>query len=124
MESLRPYQIEVLPRMDILNYKVSGYIKTEDDFRQFIREVTVIIKQSGHRKVLSDARNLKGIRPGVIGAIRVVEEDFSQELWGKKIAVIEREENIGNMKHREIVALNRGYTLKYFTDPAEAEAWL
>ena len=118
------YQIEIIPRQDVLSYKVSGYIRTEDDFRQFIREVTVIIKQSGHRKVLSDARNLKGIRPGVIGAIRVVNEAFSTDLWGKRIAVIERVENIGNMKHREIVALNRGYTLKYFIDPAEAEAWL
>ena len=124
MESLRPYQIEVLPRMDILNYKVSGYIKTEDDFRQFIRDVNVIIIQSGHKKILADCRSLEGFRPGVLGAIQVVEEAFSPEVRGKRIAIIEREENIGNMKHREIVALNRGYTLKYFTDPAEAEAWL
>lgn len=124
MENQKPYHIEIIPRQDILSYKVSGYIRTEDDFHQFIREVNVIIKQSCHTKILSDARNLEGIRPGATGAIKVVEEGFSPELKGYRIAVIEREENIGNMKHREIVASNRGFTLKYFTSSEEAEAWL
>ena len=124
VESLRPYQIEVLPRMDILNYKASGYIKTEEEFLQFIHDVYVIINQSGHKKVLADCRSLEGIRPGSLRAIKDVEEAFSPQAIGVRVAVIEREENIVTMKHREYVAYNRGYTLKYFIDPAEAEAWL
>ena len=124
MEPPKPYQIEIIPRTDILNYTVSGYVNTEDDFHQFIRDVNVIILQSGHIKVLADCRNLEGFRPGALGAIKVVERDFLPEVRGRRIAVIEREENIGNMIHREIVASNRGYILKYFTNSEEAEAWL
>ena len=124
MEDLKPYHIEILHRMDILNYKVAGFIKTEYEFFQYIRDVNEIIKQSDNNKVLADCKKLEGFRPGVVGAIRVVDEAFSPEMRCKKIAVIEREENYENLKHREIVAYNRGYTLKYFTDRPDAEAWL
>lgn len=124
MKNPESYQIEILPRQDILSYKVTGYVRTEHDFHQFIHDVNEIIKQSIQKKVLADIRNLEGFRPDIFGAIRVVEEGFSRELWGRRIAIIEREENIGNMKQRETVAWNRGYSLKYFTSAKEAEAWL
>jgi hypothetical protein len=124
VEGLKQYQIEVLHRTDILHYRVAGIIKTEYEFFQYIRDVNVIIKHSDNKKVLADCKNLEGFRPGVVGAIRVVDEAFSPVMRCKKIAVIEREENHDNLKHREIVAYNRGYTLEYFTDHQSAEAWL
>ena len=62
MGNQKPYRSEIVSRQDILNYKVSGYIETEDDFRQFIREANEIIKRSGHLKVLADCKNLEGYR--------------------------------------------------------------
>jgi len=68
-------------------------------------------------------RDLAGVRPGVMGAIAMV-ENFPPELARVKTAAIAREEHRETMRHRENAAINRGFNVKYFTDIEEARAWL
>lgn len=121
-----PYRIEsvVLEDTGTLMYQLTGKISSEDEFHQMMREITDIISASDCQRVLCDASGLEGIRPNINEAINVVENDFLETMRRLRIAVLERPENMRSTRYRETVAVNRGFTLKYFFDRAEAETWL
>jgi len=118
-----PYQIRYTLEGGILWLKTTGTLRTEADFHRFAQDAIAIILQSGAKKVLSDVRDLAGPRPGVLGAVTLV-ESFPPALLRVKMAAVERIENRETMRHRENAAVNRGFTVKYFTDPEQALTWL
>src|SRR5512141_1527180 len=91
--------------------------------RRAIKEVGRCCRQSGCRRVFADAR-------GHVGEIDVLElhqigEIISREIpGGCRVAVVVSEARLGMDRHLETVAVNRGVSLRLFTDCDDASRGL
>lgn len=88
-----------------------------------IKEVGSCCRQTGYRRVLADAR-------GHLGGIDILElhqigELISREIpGGCRVAVVVSKARLAMDRHLETVAVNRGVSLRLFTDMDDADLWL
>lgn len=108
----------------ILVARVRGK-RTRENVIHITREVFAQAVESRNTKVMTDVKELSG-RLGVIDDYFIVTELFG-ELRGKgvaKAAIVDVEESPIHEWFIEVVARNRGYNFKVFSDETDAMDWL
>ena len=91
--------------------------------RHAVEEVGKCCRHTGYRRVLADARHHVG---GIdVLDLHQIGEMISREIpGGCRVAVVVSEASLGMDRHLETVAVNRGVSLRLFTDCDDASRWL
>jgi hypothetical protein len=115
------YRIEHAVQGDVLRVTLSGAVD-DANVGRLAEDVIALNRQRRLRHVLLDVRALADR----VDTFRVVElvQSYPAESRLHRIAVLEDASQRQAHEFHETAALNRGYTLKHFTDAAAAEAWL
>lgn len=92
----------------------------------FIKDLVAVCAKEEAKKALVDIRTFKG-KIDTLEAF-MIPEQYLPELEIRKVlarcAIIDLEENKDRVQFFENVAVNRGFSLRFFTDPDEAVQWL
>jgi hypothetical protein len=113
-----------------INYRISGDFLTVElegsypleKFRDISALIDTIIDSNNINKILVDLRNFKG-RFGVFDGLNHIEK-FREESRFLKFAILDLPENKQPNDFFENASYNRGFTLLFFYDEAEARKWL
>ena len=118
------YTLEVKKADNFLLFSVRG-IRTRDSVMDLTKEVFQTALAAGKPKIILNVRELEG-ELSVLDDYYIVRDLFEQ-LRGKgiqKAAVIDREESPLHEWFMEVVARNRGFNFRVFSDGESAFQWL
>ena len=100
--------------------------RTRESIVSIAEEIIDRCAQNGVDTVLVDVRELRG-RLSVFDSLTVVRDDFAKlNPLGvlKRAGILDRLENRFRLRFFESVARRRGYNLRTFVDPEQANLWL
>jgi hypothetical protein len=118
------YQLTLEIKAEYLLSRATG-TRTRAAVSALLTEISTAAIEHRSGKVLVDVRELDGLL-SILDSYMIVRDDF-QSFRGKgisKVAIVDRPHPELREWFFELVARNRGYNLKIFTDPAVALEWL
>jgi hypothetical protein len=117
------YRIEHAFAGDKLEVVLSGSVAA-DTLAALAGEIVALTRKQPTARLLVDVRGLED-RIGPVQTLRLI-EDYPQDDASRtrRVAVLERPEQVAAHYFHETAARNRGRLLRHFTDAAEAARWL
>ena len=119
------YSLSIEKKNDIIWVTVAG-TRNLQTILAMSKDILMACVEKKVKKVLVDVRALKG-RLSITNTYHLADEQFPKMRDRSVIthnAIVDLKEFKNSYKFLELVAQNRGYMLRIFSDPEQAMAWL
>lgn len=115
------YRIEQTQTDEILRIRLFG-VSNESNANSIAQDILAIVDNNDATRLLVDVRNLKGRLSPTDTYWHV--QKYPRYTAHVRVAVVDVEQNRAFDALHETMSNNRGFNMRYFYDPTEAEQWL